>query len=115
MEAWNIVAVHWKVDVYAMSAFHGSEIELVERRNNDLVEKPRTIYLYSNYMNSVDKCDQYLNYYSMSRTSIKWWKRVFSRLIELCVVHAMVIYFHKNPDIASKRQAHKYLGKYFCP
>ena len=53
-------------------------------------------------MNGVDKCDQYLNYYSMGRKSIKWWKIVFFKLIELCVVNAMVIYFHKNPDRASK-------------
>ena len=59
-------------------------------------------------MNGVDKCDQYLNYYSMGRKSIKWWKIVFFRLIELCVVNAMVIYFHKNPDRASKWQAQKY-------
>ena len=44
----------------------------------------------------------------MGRKSIKWWKRVFFRLIELCVVNAMIIYFHKNADIALKRQAHKY-------
>ena len=59
-------------------------------------------------MNFVDKCDQYLNYYSMGRKSIKWWKIVIFRLIELCVVNAMVIYLHKNSDIASKRRAHKY-------
>ena len=35
-------------------------------------------------------------------------KSIFFRLIELCVVNAMVIYFHKNPSIALKRQAHKY-------
>ena len=106
----NIVAVQWKDkhDVYTVSAIHGSEIELVERQNNDLVEKPRIICQYNNYMNGLDKCDQYLNYYSMGRKSIKWWKIVFFRLIELCVVNAIIIYFHKNADIALKRQAHKY-------
>ena len=59
-------------------------------------------------MNGVDKCGQYLYYYSMGRKSIKWWKRAFFRLIELSIVNAMVIHFHKNPDIASKQQAHKY-------
>ena len=59
-------------------------------------------------MNGVDKSDQYLNYYSMGRTSIKWWKRVFFRLLELSAVNAMVKYFHKNLNMASKRQAHKY-------
>ena len=44
----------------------------------------------------------------MGRKSIKWWKRVFFRPMGLCVVNAMVTYFHKNPDIALKQQAHKY-------
>ena len=72
LEAGNIVAIQWKDkhDVYAMSAIHGSEIELVESQNNNLVEKPRIICQYNNYMNGVDKCDQYLNYYSMGRKSI---------------------------------------------
>ena len=45
LEDGNIVAVHRKDkhDIYAMSAISGSEIELVERQNNDLVEKPRII------------------------------------------------------------------------
>ena len=45
----------------------------------------------------------------IGRKSFKWWKRVFFRLIELCVVNAMVLYFHKNLNIASTRRAHKYL------
>ena len=60
-----------------MSAIHGSEVELVEGQNYDIVEKPRIICQYNNYMNGVDKCNQYLNYYSIGRKFIKWWKRVF--------------------------------------
>ena len=49
LEAGNIVAVYWKDqrDVYAMSAIHGSKIELVEKQNNDLVEKPRITCQYN--------------------------------------------------------------------
>ena len=78
MKDGNTVAVHWKDkrDVYAMSAIHGLELESVERRNGDLLEKPKIICQYSKYKNGVDKCDQHPNYYSVGRKSIKWWKRI---------------------------------------
>ena len=61
-------------------------------------------------MNGVNACGQYLIYYSIriSRKSFKLWKRVYFKLIELGVVNDMVVYFHKNPNIASTRRAYKY-------
>ena len=29
------------------------------------------------HKNGAYKCDEYLNYYSMARRSIKWWKSIF--------------------------------------
>lgn len=58
-------------------------------------------------MGGVDKCDQYLSYYSLVRKSLKWWVKVFFRLLEMCVVNAMCLYFAKNPLFASKRNSHK--------
>ena len=34
--------------------------------------------------------------------------RVFFRLSELCILNAMVVSFHKNPDKASNRWPYKY-------
>lgn len=70
----NIVAVHWKVkrDVFILSPLHGSGSQQIERRGElEGFEKPDMIVDYNKYMNGVDKCDQYLNYYSVGRKSIK--------------------------------------------
>ena len=61
----------------------------------------------SQHMGSVDKCDQYLSHYSLGRKSIIWWKKVFFRLFELCIINAMVVYFNKNIEFSKRRQAHK--------
>ena len=111
----SVLAVHWKDkrDVFAMSSIHGNGTQLVKRRgdNNDIT-KPTIIVeiMYINvhkYMNGVDKCDQYLNYYSLGRKAKKWWKKVFYKMVELCIINAMVLYFVAHPDLTKKRQAHK--------
>ena len=62
---------------------------------------------YNKYMNGVDKCDQYLTYYSLGRKARKWWEKVFFRLCELWIINAMVLYFAAYPDFAKQCQAHK--------
>ena len=69
--------------------------------------KPSTIREYSKYMDSVDRCDQYLSYYPVPRRSMKWWKKVFFWLLELCIINSMCIYFRKKPDFVKKRNSHK--------
>ena len=61
--------------------------------------KPSFIIKYNKFMGGVSKCDQFLSYYLIGGTSMKWWKCIFYRLLELSVVNAMVIYFHKNPEL----------------
>ena len=43
--------------------------------------------------------DQYLSYYSLTtRRTLKWWKKVFWRLINICVLNLWVIYRSNFPD-----------------
>ena len=105
----NVFAVHWrdKRDVFVMSSFDGSFSEVVERKGGqEPIEKPSMIINYNKNMNGVDKCDQYLNYYSIGRKSIKWWKKVFFDYL-ISVINAMVLFFHQNPDFEEKQRSHK--------
>ena len=95
----NIVSVHWKDrrDVFLISSIH-----------NVLMCKREMMKIFqSQHMGSADKCDQYLSHYSLGRKSIIWWKKVFFRLFELCIINAMVVYFNKNIEFSKRRQAHK--------
>ena len=82
----NIVSVHWKDkrDVFLISSIHNNECADVPKRKNEIISKPTMIIEYKAYMGGVNKWDQYLSYYSLGRKSIKWWKKVFFRLFEMC-------------------------------
>ena len=58
-------------------------------------------------MGGVGKCDQFLSYYAVGRNTMKWWKKVFLRMFELCIINSMCIYFEKYPDFAKRRSSHK--------
>jgi len=79
----NLVGVHWKDkrDVFVLSTIKGTGVEMVERRAGDPITKPEMIIDYNNHMNGVDKCDQYLASYTFCRKTIKWWKKVFVRVL----------------------------------
>ena len=79
----------------------------VPKKKDEIISKPSIIIKRNTYMGSVDKCDQYLSYYSLGRKSIKWWKKVFFCLFGLCIIKAMVVYFNKNIEFGKRRQVHK--------
>lgn len=104
----NVIAVHWKDkrDVFALSSHHAPGETVIKRFSGDIA-KPNLICDYNQFMGGVDKCDQYLSYYAIARKSSKWWKKVFFRLVELCVINSMCLYNAKFPKFASKRSSHK--------
>ena len=106
----NIVSVHWKDkrEVFLIFSIHNNECVDVPQRKDEIISKPIMIIQYNTYMGGVDKCDQYLSYYSLGRKSIKWWKKVFFRLFELCIINAMVVYFNKNIEFSKRMQAHNF-------
>ena len=56
------------------------------------IEKPKAIELYNRHMGGVDLADQRLwNYMSVHRT-VKWWKKVFVYLLEVCFVNSAIIW-----------------------
>ena len=49
--------------------------------------------------------DQHLSYYSMStRRTLKWWKKVFWRLEDICIINAWILFRQNNPNSAIKSQ-----------
>jgi hypothetical protein len=43
---------------------------------------------YNKYKTGVDRSDQMLSYYSFSRKTIKWWKKLFFHLFDLAMVNS---------------------------
>lgn len=50
-------------------------------------------------MGGVDRHDQKLKYYSLTRKSLKWYKKFFFHLLDMCVFNASCIYRKNNPNV----------------
>ena len=53
-------------------------------------------------MSAVDRCDQYQSSYDIGRKSQKWWKKVFGRMLELCVINSC-IFRSLHPEITGEK------------
>jgi len=47
---------------------------------------------YNKNKTGVDRSDQMLSYYTFSRETVKWWKKLFFHLLDLAVVNAHILY-----------------------
>ena len=63
------------------------------------IVKPKSIDEYNKFMGGTDLGDQYFQYYNHIHRSVKWWKRVFFHLLEVCITNSYVL-FHNIPGNA---------------
>ena len=56
------------------------------------------------YMGGVDANDQLLKYSYFSKRMIKWWKKVFFRMLNICMVNAFILW---KEHLKKKGEAYK--------
>ena len=108
----KMIAVWWRDrrDVLALSTMHNTSVTTVLKRSKGGREKrplpcPTIIDDYNQYMGGVDLTDQNLSYYSMTtRRTLKWWKKVFWRFVDICIVNSWIIFRRNNPQSPIKTQ-----------
>ena len=61
------------------------------------IECPPLLPDYQAFMRGVDCSDQLIGLYNIGRRSKKWWKRVFSRILERVILNAYVLDSHIHP------------------
>ena len=88
-----------KRTIYFVSTLHPAEpAGTVKRRRVDGSQEdvscPPLLVDYQKYMRGVDRGDQLSGYYNIGRRSKKWWKRVFSYLVECCILNSYVLESH---------------------
>ena len=54
--------------------------------------KRRVVVEYNKYMLGVDRLDQRMSYYQFVHKSVRWWRKVFFRMLEVVVVNAHILY-----------------------
>lgn len=79
----NILPVLWKNKCYIflLSTVHGSNNEKEKSRKKGLddIDNPKMILEYNKSVGGMDKCDQFLIYYAISRNLYRWLKIMFVR------------------------------------
>ena len=63
-------------------------------QTKETIQKPLVMMKYNKCMGGIDANDQLLKYSHFSKQTIKWWKKVFFRMLNICMVNAL--FFGKN-------------------
>ena len=111
-EKFSLTAAWWKDrrDVFIMSSHHKQATEMVLKQPKGLKDKtnipcPSMIVDYNQHMGGVDLMDQHISYYSMSgRKTLKWWKKVLWRLLDIAIINAWIIFKSNFPDSSINSQ-----------
>lgn len=96
----TLLAARWhdRRDVYMLSTAHDQSVSTVMKRPKGSKSKqpipcPICIQDYNLYMGGVDLTDQCLSYYSLTqRRTVKWWKKVFWRLVDMTILNSWIIF-----------------------
>ncbi|XP_064618404.1 piggyBac transposable element-derived protein 4-like [Liolophura sinensis] len=104
----NVMVTNWvdkRCVTLISTCYNGNETVEKQIKGRDTpVVKPNVVEKYNCYMGGVDKCDQLNQYYSFARRSLKWYKKVFFWLIELCAINSYILYkLSRNPPIPKKK------------
>ena len=111
-ERFSVTAAWWKDrrDVFMMSSLHKQATETVLKRPKGSKDKkevpcPSMVVDYNQHMGGVDLTDQHISYYSMSgRKTLKWWKKVLWRLLDIAIINSWIIYRSNYPDSSINSQ-----------
>ena len=58
----------------------------------EVIKKSRVMIQYNKYMGGVDANDQLVKYSHFSRRTLKWWKKVFFRLLNNRMFNSYILY-----------------------
>ncbi|CAK9832664.1 PiggyBac transposable element-derived protein 4 [Anthophora retusa] len=95
----NLLVIKWadKKHVYMLSAMHTSEFTTVSRHGGKkITQKPLCVSDYNDSMGAVDKADMVISTVSSTRKSLKWYRKFFFHLLDICVWNAYCLYKHKT-------------------
>lgn len=90
----NIYVSKWKDKREVLAITTGYKPVMVTVRNKYGVEKVKPIEIdaYNRHMSGVDKSDQMLSYYSCPRKTIRWYKKVIFRLLDIAMWNSYFLY-----------------------
>ena len=89
------MAIRWKdkKDITLLSTKHDATMSLTTTGTvNKNRLKPTVIIDYNTHMGGVDNHDQLLQYYQLTRKTMKWWKKLFFHIMNMCTANAFLLW-----------------------
>ena len=74
------------------------------------VHQPKTIAMYNQYMNAVDRSDQLLTGNNVLRKCMRWWKVLFYHLIDIAVVNSYILFKEHQALFPDVQELHRVSG-----
>ncbi|XP_041978560.1 piggyBac transposable element-derived protein 4-like [Aricia agestis] len=114
----DVSVVAWKDVrlVTTVSTCHNANM-VRRRRSGQVVHKPEVVHEYNQFMGGVDLKDQKLSMYSLERKrGLKWYVKVFRRLINISVLNSYILYcsnIGKNKKMTHRQFRYK-LAEELC-
>ena len=81
--------------VTLLSIAYGSRSVNTGRKHwltKERISKPETVHVYNKFMGGIDLNGQLLKYSAFSQCSLKWWKKVSYRLLDIAMVNNFIMY-----------------------
>lgn len=112
----NLTAIKWKDkrDVSVLSTIHTGSFYITnrtERATGDPIVIPTCILDYNKHMGGVDRADQLAKYYTITRKSFKWWKKLAMHVINMMITNAYILYKKMVPKALSQYDFRKEVAR----
>jgi len=76
-----------------ISTANDHEMVTQSRKNSsESILKPQSVLDYNKNARGIDQSDSVMKFYSMKRKSLKWYKKIFFHVIDMCMYNSFVIY-----------------------
>ncbi|XP_022904015.2 piggyBac transposable element-derived protein 4-like [Onthophagus taurus] len=102
MASDNILAVRWKDrrEVNMLTTFHKDQMiqNKKDRNTGEFVKKPECVVHYNQNMGAVDRTDMMLSSTECVRKTLKWYKKLFFHILDLCVLNSHALFLTQHPE-----------------
>ncbi|KAI4473362.1 hypothetical protein M0804_015378 [Polistes exclamans] len=109
----NLIVLKWMdKEVYMISTMHTAQFKtLITHGGAKVIHKPVCVLDYNNSMGAVDKADMVISTVNSTHKSLKWYRKFFFHLVDICVWNAYCLYKHKTKQPISMAKFHLQLIK----
>lgn len=110
----SLLAMKWldKKEVYMITTMHTADFAAVSRyKGLQSVAKPVCVIDYNKSMGIIDKVDMVISTVNTTRKSLKWYRKFFFHMLDICVRNSYCLYKYNRREVISIAKFHLQLIK----